>query len=183
MRHFYSGQTQLPALALALSMFLLVPPMVVAQEVDRPCAEAVAPADDFQSTGIGLTSDELVALYGEGEIGQGSIVYDFQGVDLHSVGCDLILSFPADWLGVEQDQETALAESLLPADAELIGTIALGTTIASFEANTLWRSPSLADRFASMDENRGGEILLVYTYESMGPAIQRVELRTLELPE
>ena len=79
--------------------------------------------------------------------------------------------------------EIALAESLLPADGELIGTIALGTTIASFEANTLWRSPSLADRFASMDENRGGEILIVYTYEPMGPAIQRVELRTLELPD
>ena len=67
--------------------------------------------------------------------------------------------------------ENALAESLLPADAELIGTIALGTTIASFAANTLWRSPFLADRFASMDENRGGEILIVYTYEPMGSAI------------
>lgn len=79
--------------------------------------------------------------------------------------------------------EIALAESLLPTDGELIGTIALGTTIASFAANTLWRSPSLAGQFASMNENRGGEILIVYTYEPMGPAIQRVELRTLELPE
>ena len=79
--------------------------------------------------------------------------------------------------------EIALAESPLPPDAELVGTIALGTTIAEFEANTLWRSPSLANRFASMDENRGGEILIVYTYEPMGPAIQRVELRTLERPE
>jgi hypothetical protein len=79
--------------------------------------------------------------------------------------------------------EIALAESLLPTDRELIGTIALGTTIASFAANTLRRSPSLADQFASMDENRGGEILIVYTYEPMGSAIQRVELRTLELPE
>ena len=79
--------------------------------------------------------------------------------------------------------EIALAESLLPADAELIGTVALGTTIASFAANTLWRSPSLAGQFASMNENRGGEILIVYTYEPIGPAIQRVELRSLKLPE
>ena len=70
----------------------------------------------------------------------------------------------------------------MPADAERGGTIALGTIIAEFEANTLWRSQSLADRFANMDENRGGEILIIYTYEPMGPAIQRVELRTLELP-
>jgi hypothetical protein len=82
----------------------------------------------------------------------------------------------------EQVDEIALAESLLPADAELAGTIALGTTIVEFEANTLWRSQSLADRFASMDEHRGGELLIVYTYEPMGTAIQRVELRSLELP-
>ena len=153
----------------------------VAQEVDRPCAEDVAPADDFQSTGIGLTHEELKALYGEGEIGQGSIFYNFQGIDLHKVDCDLILEFPQDG-SVGQMDEIALAESLLPPDAELVGNFALGTPIGYIETNTLWRSPSLADRFATMDENRSGEILIVYTYE-MGSGIQRVELRTLELPE
>ena len=181
MRRFCSSQTQLSALALVLSMFLLVPPMVTAQGIDRPCGDD-APADNYQSQGVGLTLPELTELYGPNEVGQGSLYFELDGVQLHKVDCDLILSFPQDG-SVEQVDETALAESLLPADAELVGTIALGTTIAEFEANTLWRSPSLADRFASMDENRGGEILLVYTYESMGPAIQRVELRTLELPE
>jgi hypothetical protein len=169
-------------MALLAPILLGMSSVVAAQEFDRPCAEEVAPTDGFQSTGIGLTSDELEALYGEGEIGQGSIIYDFQGVNLHRVRCDLILVFPQDG-SVEQVDEIALAESLLPADAELVGNIALGTPIGYIEANTLWRSPSLADRFASMDENRGGEILIVYTYEPMGPAIQRVELRTLELPE
>jgi len=181
MARFCIGQTKLPALALVLSMFLLVPPMVTAQGVDRPCGDD-APADNYQSQGVGLTLPELTELYGPNEVGQGSLYFELDGVQLHKVDCDLILSFPQDG-SVEQVDETALAESLLPADAELVGTIALGTTIAEFEANTLWRSPSLADRFASMDENRGGEILLVYTYESMGPAIQRVELRTLELSE
>ena len=90
--------------------------------------------------------------------------------------------FPLDGSGPEVD-EAALAESLLPADAELVGRVALGTTIAEFEGNTLWHSASLAERFASMGEPRGGEILVVYTYEPMGPAIQRVELRTLALAE
>jgi hypothetical protein len=170
------------ALALPMSILLIMSTVVAAQEVDRPCAEAVAPADNYQSQGVGLTVPELTALYGPNDVGQGSIYFDLDGVQLHKVDCDLILVFPQDG-SVEQVDETALAESLLPADAELIGTIALGTTIAEFEVNTLWRSPSLADRFASMDENRGGEILIVYTYEPMGPAIQRVELRTLELPE
>ena len=170
------------AMALLAPMLLVMSSVAAAQEVDRPCAEEVAPADDFQSQGIGLTLPELTALYGPHEVGQGSLYFELDGVQLHKVDCDLILSFPQDG-SVEQVDETALAESLLPADAELVGNIALGTTIAEFEANTLWRSPSLADRFASMDENRGGEILIVYTYEPMGPAIQRVELRTLELPE
>ena len=56
---------------IALLLTMLARPLA-AQEVDRPCAEAVAPADDFQSTGIGLTSDELVALYGEGRSAKAS---------------------------------------------------------------------------------------------------------------
>jgi hypothetical protein len=181
MTRFCSRQIQLPAMTLVLSMLLLVPPMVAAQAVDRPCGDD-EPADDFQSQGVGLTLPELTALYGPYDVGQGSRFFELDGVQLHKVDCDLILVVPQDG-SVEQVDETALAESLLPADAERVGTIALGTTIAEFEGNTLWRSPSLADRFASMDENRGGEILIVYTYEPMGSAIQRVELRTLELPE
>jgi hypothetical protein len=163
-------------------MLLVMSTVVAAQEVDRPCAGEIAPADGFQSQGVGLTLLELTALYGPYEVGQGSLIFDLDGVYLHKDRCDLVLTFPEDG-SVEQVDEIALAESLLPADAELLGTIALGTPIGYIESNTLWRSQSLADRFASMDEDRGGEILIVYTYEPMGPAIQRVELRTLELSE
>ena len=182
MKHVHVARLWVLAMPMLAPILLAMSSVVTAQEVDRPCAEAVAPADSYQSQGVGLTLPELTALYGPNEVGQGSLYFELDGVQLHKVDCDLILSFPQDG-SVEQVDETALAESLLPADAELVGTIALGTTIAEFEANTLWRSSSLADRFASMDENRGGEILIVYTYEPMGPAIQRVELRTLELPE
>ena len=174
----------LPMLIASLLTMLARP--LAAQEVDRPCAEAVAPADDFQSTGIGLTSDELVALYGEGEVGQSFIFYDFQGLDLYKDGCDLILSFPLDWTDDEQKHEFALAESLLPADAEYAGSFARGTAIWSQQPASLWRSASLAERFAQMGENRSGEILILYTYQQEGiepGPIQRIELRTLELPE
>ena len=170
------------ALVLVTAGFLLHPLILSAQATDRPCVDASAPADDYQSLGIGLTAQELEALYGEPEIGQGSIYFDYQGVDLHKVDCDLILAFPLDGSGGDVD-EAALAESLLPADAELVGTVALGTTIAEFEGNTLWRSASLAERFAAVGEPRGGEIFVVYTYEPLGESIQRVELRTLRLPE
>ena len=179
---FRRDQGRLLVLAIVVSLLLIGSPVVDAQPVDRPCADDAAPEDNFQSQGVGLTLPELTALYGPNDVGQGSLFFDMDGVQLHKVNCDLILVFPQDG-NFEQVDETALAESLLPPDAELIGTIALGTTIAEFEANTLWRSQALADRFASMDENRGGEILIVYTYELMKPGIQRVELRTLELPE
>jgi hypothetical protein len=186
MTSFCSGQIRLPSLALVLATLLVVSPVVAAQEGDGPCAEAVAPADDFQSTGIGLTSDELVDLYGEGEIGQSLIFYDFQGLDLYKDGCDLILGFPRDWASDQQGHEFALAESLLPADAEYAGSFARGTAIWSQQPASLWRSASLAERFAEVGENRGGEILLLYTYQQEGiepGPIERVELRTLELPE
>ena len=121
------------AMVLLAPLLLAVSPTVAAQQVDRPCAETVAPVDDFQSTGIGLTSDELAALYGEGEIGQSSIFYDFQGIDLHKDGCDLILAFPSGWSGTEQHHEFTLAESLLPADAEYAGSFARGTAPDGFE--------------------------------------------------
>ena len=184
MKRVHATQLRILAIALFAPILLVASPVVTAQPIDRPCADDVAPADDYQSQGLGLTLSELTALYGPNAVGQGSLFFELDpdGVQLHKVDCDLILVFPLDE-NFEQVDEIALAESLLPADADLVGTIALGTTIASFEANTLWRSPSLAERFASMDENRGGEILIVYTYEPMGPAIQRVELRTLALPE
>jgi hypothetical protein len=185
MKQVHIAPLRVLAMALLAPILLVVSPTVAAQEVDRPCGETVAPADEFQSQGIGLTLPELTALYGPHDVGQGSLFFELDeldGVQLHKVNCDLILVFPQVGT-VEQLDEIALAESLLPVDAELVGNIALGTTIAEFEANTLWRSQSLADRFASMDENRGGEILIVYTYELMKPGIQRVELRTLELPE
>jgi hypothetical protein len=182
MKQVHVAQLRLLALALLAPILLVMSSAVAAQEIDRPCAEDVAPDDGLQSQGVGLTLPELTALYGPNDVGQGSLFFELDGVQLHKVDCDLILVFPLDE-NFEQVDEIALAESLLPADAELVGNIALGTTIAEFEANTLWRSQSLADRFASMDEHRGGEILIVYTYEPMGPAIQRVELRTLELPE
>ena len=114
------------------------------------------------------------------------IFYDFQGLDLFKDGCDLILSFPPNAADDEQNREFALAESLLPADAKYPGSFARGTAIRTEQSASLWRSASLAERFARMGENRGGEILILYTYEQVGiepGPIQRVELRTVELPE
>ena len=174
----------LPFWLLTMALMLLAFAPVTARTVDHPCAQEVAPEDGFQSAGVGLTRPELVALYGEEEIGQGSLIYDFNGLDLHKVACDLIISFPLD-LPADQDMhEFALAESLLPADAEYVGAFTIGTTIApnGDQTATLWQSESLAGRFALMGEDRGGDILILYAYEPMGMEtgpIERIELRTV----
>jgi len=186
MKHVLVAPPRILAIVLLTALLLAMSSVVAAQEADRPCAEASAPEDGFQSTGIGLTSDELVDRYGEGEVGQSLIFYDFQGLDLFKDGCDLILSFPRDWANDEQGHEFALAESLLPADPEYAGSFARGTAIWTQQPASLWHSASLAARFAQMGENRGGEILLLYTYQQDGiepGPIERVELRTLELSE
>lgn len=180
----YGLVRRLPHLSLALfvAIVLTVPGLALAQPLDRPCAEERAPAGDFRSAGIGLTREELTALYGPYEIGQGSFVFAYEGVDLHKVGCDLILWFPRDG-STEPVDEAALAESLLPADAELVGTFTRGSIIYRYEGNTVWRSPSLAARFAALGEDRDGLILVTYTYEPLGPAIEQIELVTVALPE
>ena len=77
MKQVHIAPLRVLAMALLAPILLVVSSTVAAQEVDPPCAETVAPEDDFQSTGIGLTSAELAVLYGEGEIGQSSVFYDF----------------------------------------------------------------------------------------------------------
>ena len=172
------------ATSVLVALLLAHSPLIAAQTVDRACVAEEAPADDFQSPAIGLTARELETLYGEREIGQGSIFFAYQGIDLHKDGCDLILAFPHDWSGGPMD-EFALAESLLPADAEYLGDFARGSTIRYEQPASLWWSDSLAARFEALGAARGGAILILYTYEPQGfeaGPIQRVELRTLELP-
>jgi len=183
MPHTRLGPRWLLLLTLPIIVGLMTIP-ATAQSTDRPCAAANAPADGFQSRGIGLTGSELEAMYGPGEARQGAIIYDWNGVELHQDGCDLILDFPPE-VAERQMHEFALAESLLPADAVYAGSFARGTGAKPEAAMSLWRSASLAKRFAQMGEHRGGEVLIVYTYQAQGSQpgqIQHIALRTLELP-
>ena len=185
------GSRALPrivAFVVAVSLVLTVAAAGAAQESDFPCAAEVAPRDGFESGGLGLTRPELAARYGPEEAGQSSWVYPFQGLDLHLTDCDLIVAFPPDGFAAAPGDEFALAASLLPADAEYIGAITLGTTIHPNRDQTasLWRSPALAARFAALGVPRGGDILIVYGYDSAGfeqGPINRIELRTVRLAE
>ena len=187
MRRFLGGQVRLSAVALVLSFLLPVPPFAAAQTADQPCSTETVPQDGFQSPGIGLTMPELEALYGERQPGQGPFFFDYHGLHLSKVGCDLILSFPQEGVPDEVGMdEFALAEALLPADAGYAGSFERGSSPRSIQPATLCHSDSLAERFEQLGEPRGGDILINYTYQEEGfdtGPIYYVELRTLELPD
>jgi hypothetical protein len=187
MRRFLGGQVRLSAVALVISFLLTVPPLAAAQSVDQPCSTETVPQDGFQSPGIGLTMPELEALYGERQPGQGPFFFDYHGLHLSKVGCDLILSFPQEGVPDEVGMdEFALTEGLLPADAEYVGSFERGSPLWTRQPATLWHSASLAERFDQLGEHRGGDILILYTYQEEGldtGPIYYVEVRTLELPD
>jgi hypothetical protein len=173
-------------LILIAAVLSLVVPPTAAQSADQPCSTETVPQDGFQSSGIGLTMPELETLYGERQPGQGPFFFDYHGLHLSRVGCDLILSFPQsgvpDEIGMD---EFALAEELLPADAEYAGSFERGSSLWSKQPATLWHSASLAERFEQLGEPRGGDILILYTYQEEGldtGPIYYVEVRTLQLP-
>lgn len=186
MRRFLGGQVRLSAVVLVISLLLTVLPLTAAQPADQPCSTETVLQDGFQSGGIGLTMPELEALYGERQPGQGPFFVDYHGLHLSKVGCDLILSFPQEGAPDEVGRdEFALAEALLPADAESAGSFERGSPLWSKQPATLWRSASLAERFAQLGEPRDGDILILYTYQEEGldtGPIDYVEVRTLELP-
>src|SRR3712207_4705940 len=106
MKQFHVAPLRLLALTLLAPILLVMSSVVAAQEVDRPCAEDVAPDDGYQSQGVGLTLPELTALYGPNDVGQGSLFFELEpgGVQLHKVECDLLLVFPQG-VNVEQGEE------------------------------------------------------------------------------
>ncbi len=182
-----------PLLTVGVALLIAIPlglppvgPPAVAQSADQPCATETVPQDGFQSPGIGLTMPELDALYGERQPGQGPFFFEYHGLHLSRVGCDLILSFPQEGVPDEVGMdEFALAEALLPADAEYAGSFERGSSLWAKQPATLWHSDSLAQRFELLGEPRGGDILILYTYQEEGldtGPIYYVEVRTLALP-
>lgn len=95
---------------------------------------------DVQSGGIGLTMDDIEAIYGPGEPGQSYMVFrdPMYGVDLHIGHEDQIVDYVWLVLGDERSFEGTLLEdawylvsSLLPTDARLRETYAMPETPGS----------------------------------------------------
>lgn len=112
---------------------------------------AAAARQDVESGGLGLTMDNIEAIYGPGQPGQSFMVYTHPtyGVDLH-IGHQnsvvdylwLVLGNEQEWTGTPLDDAWALVTSLLPSDARLRETYAMQETPGSMGGTEIARLTS-----------------------------------------
>lgn len=116
-----------------------------------PGALRASARQDVQSGGLGLTMDEIEAIYGPGQPGQSYMVYTdpMFGVDLH-IGHEnqvadyvwLVLGDEQTFEGVSLDDAWHLITSLLPTDARLRENYAMQETPGSMGLTEITRLTS-----------------------------------------
>ena len=174
----------LVVLALLAIVVATVAPASAAQG-NLPCQVDSVPGDGRQSAAVGLTRQELDALYGPGAATQTGWVYQFDGFDLTLVDCDIIVTIDPDGEFADPDAARELVVSLLPEDAVLAGIWSFGTIQSVPQDAEEWVSAQLAARYRLLGEPFTGSVLILYTYAgdafTPGP-INHIELRAAEIP-
>ena len=171
------------ALALLVLLFPMAP-AVVAQS-SAPCAVETPPDDDLASAAVGLTRQEMDALYGPGIAAQTGWIYQFAGFDLTLANCDLILAIDPGGEFADFDSARELVRTLLPEDAVHAGTWGFGTLQSAPQDADEWISGQLAARYRLLGEPRTGSVLVLYTYDGNAydpGSVIRVEIHPAVIP-
>jgi hypothetical protein len=143
------------------------------------------PDDDLASAAVGLTRQELDALYGAGIATQLGWLYDFAGFDMTLANCDLLLDIDPNGEFAEFDAARDLVRTLLPEDAVNAGTWGFGTLQSAPQDADEWLSGQLAARYRLLGEPRTGSILVLYTYDgdAYNPgSVIRIEIHPAVIP-
>lgn len=149
------------------------------------CAVEAIPEDELASAAVGLTRQELDALYGPGIAAQTGWVYEFAGFEMTLANCDLILAIDAEGEFADLESARELVRTLLPEDAVHAGTWGFGTLQSAPQDADEWVSGQLAARYRLLGEPRTGSVLVLYTYDgdAYDPgAVIRVEIRPAVIP-
>lgn len=171
--------------ALLVLLFSAVAPPTAAQG-GQSCEVATPLDDGLKSAALGLTRQELDALYGPGNAAQTGWIYEFDGFDLTLAGCDLILTIDPNGQFADPERATNLVRTLLPEDAVLAGSWQFGTLQSAPQDADEWLSAQLAARYRLLGEPLTGSVLVLYSYDgdAYNPgSIARVELRPAVIPE
>ncbi|MEA2531793.1 MAG: hypothetical protein QOG89_3437 [Thermomicrobiales bacterium] len=137
---------------------------------ERSSAAPMAQTDDeFESGGLGLSSDAFEALYGPSTVGQGAIIYEIDG-ESYAVrgtpGIDLVTSIhwsASTQEGVSFDEAVERIAPFLPVDArlrEVYTTPAAG--IGPFATAHLYKSAGLATVLAGGPTVTSGNFLVAF---------------------
>jgi hypothetical protein len=124
---------------------------------------------EFESGGLGLTSDEFEARYGPSEVGQGAIIYQIDGEQFAVKGTQGIDSVTSvNWFApfeepVDFDVALELISRFFPADAklrELYTTPAAG--IFPFATSYIYKSAGLASVLAGGPTVSNGNFMVAF---------------------
>jgi hypothetical protein len=173
------------ALALMFSGFSPVTGAPASAQSGSACAVETLPDDDLASAAVGLTRQELDALYGPGIAAQTGWIYQFAGFDMTISNCDLILDIDPNGEFADFASARGLVRTLLPEDAVHAGTWGFGTLQSAPQDADEWISGQLAARYRLLGEPRTGSVLVLYTYDgdAYDPgSVIRVEIHPAVIP-
>jgi hypothetical protein len=148
-------------------------------------ADFLSPDEPLNSIGLGLTHEELDALYGPGLAAGEFWVYDRDGHSLALANCNLEVKIDPDGPYTDPEAAGRLARTLLPEDAVFVGVTRVGSIFSEVTEIEEWMSPELAIRYRALGQSRTGSILVVYTSALAGPADLRtslIQIGTIGIP-
>jgi hypothetical protein len=139
-------------------------------------ADFLSADESLDSTALGLSHEELDALYGPGLAAGEFWMYERDGYMLALANCNLEVTIDPDGPYTDPEAASRLARTLLPQDAVFVGKTRVGSIFSEVTEIEEWISPELAIRYRELGQTRTGSILVVYTSALAGPADLRVSL-------
>ena len=159
---------------------------ICTEPVTASCnADVLSPDEPLDSIALGLTHEELGALYGPGLAAVEFMMYEREGYRLAFADCNLEVTIDPDGPYTDPEAAGRLAQSLLPQDAVFVGETRVGSIFSEVTEIEEWISPDLAIRYRELGQTRTGSILVVSTSSLAGPAdlrTSRIQIGTLGIP-
>jgi hypothetical protein len=186
MNHLRLGRLAIVLVVIATG--LVSGPAAATEPVTAWCnADFLSPDEPLDSVGLGLTHEELDALYGPGLAAGDFWMYDRDGYRLGLANCNLEVWVDEDGPYTDPEAAGRLARTLLPQDAVFVGMSRVGSIFSESGVKEIeeWISPDLAIRYRALGQTRTGSILVVYTSSLAGPADLRtslIQIGTIGIP-
>ncbi len=185
----FMNQRRLCRLAIVVVVMaagLVSAPAAATEPVTAWCtADFLSPDEPLDSIALGLTHEELDALYGPGLAAGEFWTYDRDGYRLALANCNLQVDIDPDGPYTDPEAAGRLARTLLPEDAVFVGVTRVGSIFSQVTEIEEWISTDLAIRYRALGQTRTGSILVVYTASLAGPADLRttlIQIGTLGIP-